>query len=224
LIEKTPEIFSPNVLLRAIVQDSLLPTAAYVGGPAEISYFAQLGPLYDLLGVPAPLIVPRARFRILDVATRRRLEQLGLSADDASAPRATLLARLGATRPGAPDAASLRRIVAERIAPAVDDVTRAGAAADPGLARAAARTRATVDRALGRFVARYARDASAHDGVTVARLDKVHNALVPNGVPQERHYGWPSPAARLGAGTLKRLVFERLATAPFTAALQDLAP
>ncbi len=219
-----PLRFSTSALLRPLVQDTLLPTVAYVGGPAELSYFAQLGPLYDLFGVPAPLVVPRARFRILDVATRRRLAQLGLPADDAATPRAALLERLATAQPGAPDAASLRQIVAERIAPAVDDVTRTAVAADAGLARAAARTRATVYRALGRFVARYARDVSAHDGATAARLDKVQNALVPSGVPQERLYSWPSPAARLGAGPLKRLVFERLATAPFSTALQDLTP
>jgi bacillithiol biosynthesis cysteine-adding enzyme BshC len=223
-LARDPLRFSTSALLRPLVQDALLPTAAYVGGPAELSYFAQLGPLYEHFALPAPLVVPRARFRILDVATRRRLEQLGLSADDAAAPRATLLARLATARPGAPTTESLRRIVAERIAPAVDDVTRAAAASDAGLARAAARTRAAVDRALGRFVARYARDVSAHDGVTGARLDKVQHALLPSGVPQERYFGWPSPAARLGAGTLKRLVFERLAAAPFSTAPQDLTP
>jgi bacillithiol biosynthesis cysteine-adding enzyme BshC len=223
-LARDPLRFSTSALLRPLVQDTLLPTVAYVGGPAELSYFAQLGPLYALFGVPAPLVVPRARFRILDVATRRRLAQLGLSADDAAASRTKLLTRLATSRPGAPAAESLRRIVAERVAPAVDDVTRAAVAADAGLARAATRTRATIDRALGRFVARYARDVSAHDGVTVARLDKIQNALVPNGVPQERLYGWPSPAARLGAAGLKRLVFERLAAAPFSTTLQDLTP
>ncbi|HTA19968.1 MAG TPA: bacillithiol biosynthesis BshC, partial [Polyangia bacterium] len=223
-LARDPLRFSTSALLRPLVQDALLPTVAYVGGPAELSYFAQLGPLYEHFAQPMPLVVPRARFRILDVATRRRLAQLGLSADDAAASRTKLLTRLATSRPGAPAAESLRRLVAERVAPAVDDVTRAAVAADAGLARAAARTRATIDRALGRFVARYARDVSAHDGVTIARLDEVQNALVPNGVPQERLYGWPSPAARLGAGALKRLVFERLAAAPFSTALQDLTP
>jgi bacillithiol biosynthesis cysteine-adding enzyme BshC len=223
-LEREPLRLSTSALLRPLVQDTLLPTAAYVGGPAEVSYFAQLGPLYETFGLPPPLVLPRARFRVVDAATRRRLQQLGLSADDAAAPRHELLARLAPVEPdeGAPDA--LRRAVAERIAPAVDDVTRAALAGDAGLARAAARTRATVDRALGRFIARYARERGARDGVAAARLDKVQRALAPGGVPQERFYGWPSLAARHGAATLKRLVLERLAAAPFATTLQELTP
>ena len=51
--EETPEKFSPNVTLRAVVQDYLLPTIAYYGGAAEIAYFAQTAEVYRLLGRPA---------------------------------------------------------------------------------------------------------------------------------------------------------------------------
>ena len=57
-----------------------------------------------------------------------------------------------------------------------------------------------------------------------ARVDKVRRALVPDGVPQERFYAWPSLAARHGAQPLKRLVLERLARAPVPTTLQDLEP
>jgi bacillithiol biosynthesis cysteine-adding enzyme BshC len=224
-LARDPLRFSTSALLRPVVQDALLPTAAYVGGPAEVSYFAQLAPVYEGLGVAQPLVVPRARFRVLDAPTRRRLGQLALGADEACGPRAELLARLGAGAgaPG-PDPEALRRAAAERLHPAVDELTRAAVAAQPELERAAARTRATVERALSRFLERYARGHHERDHVVTARLDAVRRALAPDGVPQERAYGWPSLAARLGARAFAALVLERLARDPFPTALQELEP
>ncbi len=65
-IEKEPENFSPNVLLRPICQDFILPTAFYVGGPSEISYFAQVMPLYEFYNIEPPVIYPRSSVTILE--------------------------------------------------------------------------------------------------------------------------------------------------------------
>jgi bacillithiol biosynthesis cysteine-adding enzyme BshC len=224
-----PLRFSTSALLRPIVQDTLLPTAAYVGGPAEVSYFAQLGPLYDHFRLAMPVVVPRARFRCLDAHTRRRLGELGLGADDLARPQAELLALLPAAPASeTPTAAALAARVAAEIAPVVDDLAATVAALDPrdrNLARAAARTQAFVARALERLTARYGRKLAERDGVSLGRLARVQDALAPGGVPQERAYAWPSLAGRHGPAALKAMVLERLAaTGPFTTALQDLTP
>ena len=65
-IETEPERFSPNVLLRPICQDYILPTAFYVAGPSEISYFAQVTPLYDFFGIEAPILYPRSSVTLLE--------------------------------------------------------------------------------------------------------------------------------------------------------------
>ena len=80
-IEKTPEIFSPNVLLRAIVQDSLLPTAAYVGGPAEVAYMAQVEVVYRKLGARMPAILPRAGFTLIEPHVAHLMKKYGLTLD-----------------------------------------------------------------------------------------------------------------------------------------------
>src|SRR5262249_35160569 len=82
---------STSALLRPILQDSLLPTAAYVGGPAEVAYFSQLPPLYEAYGLAAPLVVPRARFCLLEQRTEGLLARTGLTASDVSRPDAELL-------------------------------------------------------------------------------------------------------------------------------------
>jgi bacillithiol synthase len=82
VIESAPETLSANVLLRPVVQDSLLPTAAYIGGPAEIVYFAQAEVVYRRLGVRMPAIVPRAGFTLVEPAIARLLKKYHLEIGD----------------------------------------------------------------------------------------------------------------------------------------------
>lgn len=77
-----PDRFSPNVVLRPLCQDWLLPTAAYVAGPSEIAYFAQLKPLYQELGLPAPIIYPRASITIVEEKIEKVLDRFSLSLTD----------------------------------------------------------------------------------------------------------------------------------------------
>ena len=73
-----PLRFSPNVLLRPIVQDSLFPTVCYVPGPNELGYLAQLRNVYDHFGVPMPLMYPRCSATLIDAAAARFLTKSGL--------------------------------------------------------------------------------------------------------------------------------------------------
>jgi bacillithiol biosynthesis cysteine-adding enzyme BshC len=81
-IEKSPEDFTPNALLRPLVQDTLLPTAAYVGGPAEIAYMAQTQVAYERLLHRMPVILPRASFTIVEPPVAALLGKYGLDIRD----------------------------------------------------------------------------------------------------------------------------------------------
>jgi bacillithiol biosynthesis cysteine-adding enzyme BshC len=70
-----PLDFSPNVLLRPLVQDTLLPTLAYVAGPSELAYLGQAQVLYQALGRPQPVLFPRAAFTLVDARTERLMEK-----------------------------------------------------------------------------------------------------------------------------------------------------
>jgi len=78
LVDSSPETFSANALFRPVVQDYLLPTAAYLGGPAEIAYFAQSSVIYEHLLGRMPVILPRAGFTILDAKAEKLLQKYGL--------------------------------------------------------------------------------------------------------------------------------------------------
>jgi bacillithiol biosynthesis cysteine-adding enzyme BshC len=93
-IEKTPELFTPNVLLRPIVQDTLLPTASYIGGAAEIAYMAQAQVVYDKLLGRMPAILPRAGFTIVEPLVARLLTKFGLEINDVFRGHQHLRARM----------------------------------------------------------------------------------------------------------------------------------
>lgn len=78
LLESEPERFVPNVALRPIVQDFLLPTFAYVAGPSEIAYSAQLGKLYNFFGVQQPLIFPRPFATIIEKKIGKILDKYSM--------------------------------------------------------------------------------------------------------------------------------------------------
>jgi bacillithiol biosynthesis cysteine-adding enzyme BshC len=81
-VEAEPEKFSPNALLRPVLQDFLLPTAAYIAGPAEIAYFAQAEVIYKQLLGRMPVILPRAAYTILDAKAEKLLRRYGLKLED----------------------------------------------------------------------------------------------------------------------------------------------
>ena len=81
-VNRCPNCFSPNVTLRPIVQDYLLPTLAYIGGPAEIAYFAQLRPNYSLLGRVEPVVLPRATFTLIEKRHAKTMAKYGIEFSD----------------------------------------------------------------------------------------------------------------------------------------------
>jgi bacillithiol biosynthesis cysteine-adding enzyme BshC len=213
-VQREPMRLSSSALLRPIVQDAILPAVAYVGGPAELGYLAQCAELYPLFGVRPSLAVPRARFRIVDARTRAILRELGLTAAEVEAPREEILRKLGSKSANP----SLQELLLGELPRILAD----SAARHPSLERAARRTRASVERATAKFVARHARLLASEDETINSRLDRAQAALYPNGAPQERVDSLPYHAARHGLSLLKRLALERIQ--PGASTVEDLHP
>lgn len=74
-----PERFSPNVLLRPLYQETILPNIAYIGGPAELAYWLELGPLFNNHEIPCPVLLHRGSVGFISLANQKKLEQLGLT-------------------------------------------------------------------------------------------------------------------------------------------------
>jgi bacillithiol biosynthesis cysteine-adding enzyme BshC len=211
LSTRDPLCFSTSALLRPIVQDSLLPTAAYVGGPGELNYFSQLPPLYSHFGLPLPMFVPRARFRVIDARTKSLLQKLGLSAAEVESPE--LAKRLASSSGVSP--ASVEKQLVEAVAPILDSLPAE-------LADAVKRTRGTIARAASRLSGRYARSLQIVDQTLSDRVIRLQAALFPHGEPQERVLGVPAFAARFGVREFVSLVLGALE--PFGGEVKELFP
>lgn len=96
ILEETPERISPNVLLRPVMQDTLLPTSVYIGGPAEVAYFAQCQVVYrQILGRATP-VLPRFSATLIEPRLGKIMEQHQLSLPDVFTTPDALALRLGA--------------------------------------------------------------------------------------------------------------------------------
>lgn len=82
LLEKQPHKFSPNVLLRSLYQDTLLPTIAYVGGLSEVAYFAQMKEVYKRFNLPMPIIYPRKSLTLIEKKVNKALKSYSLKLQD----------------------------------------------------------------------------------------------------------------------------------------------
>jgi len=82
LLAQAPERFSPNVVTRPVVQEFLFPTLAYVPGPGELNYWAQLGGVFETLGFIMPILFPRLSVVVLTAAWQKALNKEALSLDD----------------------------------------------------------------------------------------------------------------------------------------------
>jgi bacillithiol biosynthesis cysteine-adding enzyme BshC len=93
-IESEPHCFSTNVITRPVLQDFLLPTVAYIGGPAEIAYFAQLRGVYERFGVTMPAIYPRKSLTLLEKKIGHVFEKYSLQLTDFWSNPEELLSRV----------------------------------------------------------------------------------------------------------------------------------
>lgn len=203
-LDRHPEHFSPNVLLRAVVQDTLFPTIAYVAGPSELAYLGQLREVYAFHQTPMPLIVPRVTGTMLDAPAARFLERndvplRSLRAQDEHALNALLEAQLPTAVDHAladTEAALHERLDALQTAVTLIDATLEGAVQS---------MRSRLDHEM-RGVRTKVIQASKRRHETLRRqFVRTQQLTFPGGHPQERTIGVAWFLNRYGPALVPRL-------------------
>jgi bacillithiol biosynthesis cysteine-adding enzyme BshC len=192
-----PGGLSPNALLRPVMQDYLLPTAAYVGGPAELAYLAQSQVLYEELLGRAPVALPRTGFTLLDERSNKLMARFGLRLSDTFHGAEPLQARIGARLipdtldASFEDAASEIRNQLDRLE---GDLRRF----DITLAAALQKSRAKISYQLNKNRSKAAREAMRRDERVQAGARQLSGLLFPERHLQERLYSIVPFLARHG--------------------------
>ncbi len=203
-IEGAPEEFSPNVLLRPVVQDCLLPTLAYTGGSSEVAYFAQVAVVYEkLLGRVTP-VLPRFSATLVEPKAQRLLERYGLGLPDLfHGPEKLREIIAGRALPSDLQArfAETKDALDKSLAALRESLARL----DPTLVDAAVNAGAKMQYQLSQLEARVAREESLRNEVITRHADALNSALFPQKALQEREVAGVSLVARYPPALLRDL-------------------
>jgi bacillithiol synthase len=192
-----PERFSPNVTLRAVVQDYLLPTVAYFGGAAEVAYFAQTAASYRVLGRPVTPILHRASLTVVERRVGRTLERYDLRLEDFFLGLDPVIARVVEERLGA-DVAHTFQETEESVARALESLQVRLRDFDPTLADALSTGRRKIEHQLEGLRSRFHRARISRDRAALRQLERASTALYPEKGLQERRLNVTSLVARHG--------------------------
>lgn len=205
LLAERPLEFSPNVLLRPLVQDSLLPTVAYVAGPSELAYLGQAKPLYTAFGRPQPVVFSRAAFTLVDSRADRLMDKYKLTLEDVWQGEEHLTKKIGAA--GFAEGWSERFEQSERELDQLlnrlqGDVDKL----DPTLSDALQHTREKMKFQLERLRGKLSRAALGRSDLLARHMQALSRFLLPHKDLQERRVGGASFLGRAGYELLDQIL------------------
>lgn len=199
LIKDKPELISSSALLRPIMQDSLFPSTGYVGGPAELNYFAQISPLFSTFDLPQPLVIPRLSALCLEPRPRRILERLGLSGTEIARTETKLASAVAERRASRNSVVTKYDEFVEGLRREMGELELNIAGLEPTLRAPYHKSSEKIAALLKSFRARLSAAAARAEGLDEERLDVLEATLRPRDEDQERVHSLPYYLARYGS-------------------------
>ncbi len=184
-LDEAPDTVSPNVLLRPVVEAAALPTVAYVAGPGETAYWAQLAPLFAGHGVAMPAVVPRISVTVVESKVGKVLEKFSLSMETLQRPFHEVAGDLA--RDEVPEAVQkalgqLRGAIGQGTAALEKEVK----AVDPTLKGPVQHVRGSAFEALAEAERKIVQAVKRENEIALQQIEKARLHLFPDGAPQER--------------------------------------
>jgi uncharacterized protein YllA (UPF0747 family) len=201
----------PNVLLRPVIERSLLPTACYLAGPGELAYFAQVSAVAEAMGVAAPIAAPRFACELIEAHHVARLAEIGLAEDDLRIPHQAEqhVARRHVSEQ-MNDALERLRVTMDAQLRAIGDANDGEAVLAPEVIGGLARD---LEHRIGRFERRLLAGIKRRESQTMQEVTVLRAAIRPEGHSPERHLNPMPLLARHGVGVLDRMRDEAMAYA-----------
>lgn len=197
-IQSAPERFSPNVILRPLYQEVILPNIAYVGGPGETSYWLQLKGVFDSAEVPMPVILLRDMFLLVNQLVKKKKNQVGLDWESFHSPVHALLTSLLRTEGSKESIVESRQ---DQLNKAFDSMVDEITMFDDGLGRNAQAERARLNNKLNNLKKKILRLERQKMDTTRNRIEVIQAHCFPYSTPQERIHNWltfwPTPKSVL---------------------------
>ncbi|HEU4436615.1 MAG TPA: bacillithiol biosynthesis cysteine-adding enzyme BshC, partial [candidate division Zixibacteria bacterium] len=203
-VRRSPGYFSPNVLLRPVLQSYLFPVVAAVLGPSEVAYFAQIGPLFDLHKLPFPVIWPRKSMTLLESKVANVLKRQNLSVLDFAGDPEVLLGRLVREGEGKGLEAT-SDAVRKAVKDSIERLKVELAGIDPTLEKTAEQVKAKLDLELQNLEKKGIAAAKKKNEVLREQVFRTRELLFPEGVLQERIFNASYFLVKYGFELLPRI-------------------
>jgi len=182
---RAPGRLSPNVLLRPVVESSLFPTLAYVGGPGEMAYFAQIKELFQAHGIRMPVVHPRHSAVLVESKVGKVLEKFHRSPDSLDRPFHEVAAEVALDEVPA----DVRRALGEMrgaVGKGAGALSKAAKAIDPTLKGPVTHARNAAFAAFDELEKKILQALKRENEISLEQLEKAQRHLFPMGKPQER--------------------------------------
>jgi bacillithiol biosynthesis cysteine-adding enzyme BshC len=183
MIENTPEKFSPNVTLRPVYQEVILPNLSYTGGPGEFAYWLQLKGVFEQFGVPFPILLPRNFGLIISKSIQNKIEKLGLKVEDLFTSIEEVKTNWLAQNVSEP--IDLKAQIAQ-IDAIFEVITEKAIDFDKTLKEFVAAIKQKTIASVGQIEGRIQKSQHQRFNTEISQLTDLHNKLFPNGGLQER--------------------------------------
>lgn len=182
-VEKNPEYFSPNVILRGLYQEKILPNVCFIGGGAELAYWLQLKPLFDYYHVFYPVIFLRQSVQIIDAPTWQLMQKMNGTTQDIFKPlELQIKDHIMAFKSEVLNINSEQEVIAEQL----KILTIKAQNIDPNLEKSIGAARQKIKHQIDVMAQKMYRAEKRKASIDIRRIEKLHHCIKPNGALQER--------------------------------------